>query len=154
MISLADTNHSQPQSTGPVRVQLVVEHPAHRATLLRALRELVPDARVEQSRSAFDTLLHSARPEPADLLVLDMAQDGAAASALVRHLRRIGQATEVRVFGEVSQRLPSEPCDVWAWSRCHDVLLRWRQDRAAQAAGAEDGAAGTGASGSADRSAS
>jgi DNA-binding NarL/FixJ family response regulator len=108
---------------------LVVAEEQRREEIRAAIARLVPDARVEIARSGVDALLRSAQSQATDLLVLDLAVDGASGPALTRHLARIGQATAVLVFGDDAERRPSTTGTVWSWNDIDLALQRWSDGR-------------------------
>ncbi len=130
-----DPPHS-PRRGGPLplRVMLVVAQDLRREQLRAAIARLAPDARIEIARSGVDALLRSAQSQPTDLLVLDLALDGASGPALTRHLARIAQSTAVLVFGDDAAHRPGATDPTWAWHEMDQALRQWldaRQTRGA-----------------------
>lgn len=130
-----DQPHS-PRRSGPapLRVMLVVAQELRREQLRTAISRLVPDARTETARSGVDALLRSAQSQPTDLLVLDLAVDGAAGPALTRHLARIAQSTAVLVFGDDAEHRPGATDPTWAWHEMDQALRQWLNTRKARGA--------------------
>ncbi len=125
-----DQRHS-PHGSGPLplRVMLAVAQEVRREQLRTALVRLVPDARIETARSGVDALLRSAQSQPTDLLVLDVAVDGAAGPALTRHLARIAQSTAVLVFGDDAEHRTGATDPTWAWHQMDLALQHWLDAR-------------------------
>ena len=130
-----DPPHS-PRRSGPLplRLMLVVAQELRREQLRAAIARLAPDARIEIARSGVDALLRSAQSQPTDLLVLDLALDGAAGPALTRHLARIAQSTAVLVFGEGAEHRPGAADPTWAWHEMDPALRHWLNARKARTA--------------------
>ena len=118
----------------PLRVMLVVAQELRREQLRAAIARLVPDARIEVARSGVDALLRSAQSQPTDLLVLDLALDGASGPALTRHLARIAQSTAVLVFGDDAEHRPGAADPTWAWHEMDPALRHWLDARKARGA--------------------
>ena len=107
----------------------VVAQELRRDQLRAAIARLVPDARIEIARSGVDALLRSAQSQPTDLLVLDLALDGASGPALTRHLARIAQSTAVLVFGDDAEHRPGVADPTWAWHEMDPALRQWLNAR-------------------------
>lgn len=121
----AETPEQPSGATPDLWVTLVVASQDQRDRLRTQIIAVAPHARIDDAKSIFDALLRSSRGAYPDLLVLDRAADGAAAPALIRHLARIKQFTDVLVFGDHHESLPHESFDVWAWSEFDQAVQRW-----------------------------
>ena len=113
----------------PLRVMLVVAEERRREQLRSAVLRLTPDARIEIARSGVDALLRSAQSLRADLVVLDLALDGALGPALTRHLARNAQSTAVLVFGDDVEPRSGATRTVWSWNEVDLALQRWIDER-------------------------